>query len=645
MEAGKAFWIWYPGDMELYYGMKQNFSRVERGFGWPAFWKSEGFRNRIVLSKTYHLEKETSFEVLSDSIGFVLVVCNETGKEEKYPFNRKIFCQAGEVTIRIHLAKIESFPCAYVKGEIICSDGSWGADDYAKSLPYAGYSRYFINEDQNPAIWRYDEKEYRPVKTDETGDGVLFEFETELTAEVEVTYKKEGTVPQVFCGESAEEALDLQHCYYSWFPDPVTGKCPCCAVRFVYIPGFRKDEINVTAHHRYVDIPVRADFHSNDKLIERIWQVSCHTFRLCSGIFYIDGVKRDKWIWSGDAFQSILIGRYLFADPDINRRTLRALRGNDPVTGHINTIADYSFFWILGVWEHYLSYGDLDFIRSIYPQMESLMEFCLSQTDDQGLFVGREGDWIYIDWADIDKDGPVCAEQFLFAKCLLVMAQICMILQTDPLLYQKKGEELLCQVERLYWDEEKKGYISSFTSGNRQVTKHAGILAVVLELVSEERKKEILEHTLQNDTLPQITTPYFKFYELDALCKMGQYGIVLEKIKEYWGGMLSRGAVTFWEEYDPDIPESEQYDMYGDRFGKSLCHAWGASPIYLIGKYFIGVEIKDPAEGTYEVHPQLESLGEVQAVIPVKDRQIMVTGNKDMCKIEESKWKGCCLDD
>ena len=52
MEAGKAFWIWYPGDMELYYGMKQNFSRVERGFGWPAFWKSEGFRNRIVLSKT-----------------------------------------------------------------------------------------------------------------------------------------------------------------------------------------------------------------------------------------------------------------------------------------------------------------------------------------------------------------------------------------------------------------------------------------------------------------------------------------------------------------------------------------------------------------------------------------------------------------
>ena len=46
---GQSYWIWYPGDMELYYGMKQNFSRVERGFGWPAFWKSEGFRNRVAL--------------------------------------------------------------------------------------------------------------------------------------------------------------------------------------------------------------------------------------------------------------------------------------------------------------------------------------------------------------------------------------------------------------------------------------------------------------------------------------------------------------------------------------------------------------------------------------------------------------------
>ena len=79
----KSYWIWYPGDFELYHGMKQNFSRVERGFGWPAFWKSEGFRNRVAFRRTYHLEEETSFTVYSNAIGHVLA------GENQYPFGKK----------------------------------------------------------------------------------------------------------------------------------------------------------------------------------------------------------------------------------------------------------------------------------------------------------------------------------------------------------------------------------------------------------------------------------------------------------------------------------------------------------------------------------------------------------------------------
>lgn len=43
------------------------------------------------------------------------------------------------------------------------------------------------------------------------------------------------------------------------------------------------------------------------------------------------------------------------------------------------------------------------------------------------------------------------------------------------------------------------------------------------------------------------------------------------------------------------MPQEQQYDMYGDRFGKSLCHAWGASPVYLLARYFVGLEITDAA--------------------------------------------------
>lgn len=113
---GQSFWIWYPGDMELYYAMKQNFSRVERGFGWPAFWKSEGFRHRVVFRRTYQLREETSFCVYSNSVGFVLA------GEKKYPFGVQVTCPPGDTAISVHAGCIEEFPSVYVAGDIIRSD-------------------------------------------------------------------------------------------------------------------------------------------------------------------------------------------------------------------------------------------------------------------------------------------------------------------------------------------------------------------------------------------------------------------------------------------------------------------------------------------------------------------------------------------
>ena len=633
-------WMWYPGDFELYHGMKQNFSRVERGFGWPAFWKSEGFRNRIVFRRTYELSQETSFCTFSSAIGYVLVQELSLDREKKYPLGTKISCGPGTVRISIHLAKIEAFPSVYVKGELIYSDKRWSVEDYSNPAQSAGWSKYFTQENQDPSCWDYSEKVYEPIKTEEVDGGVFYELETELTAVLEITYCEGYRPLRVYCGESREEALDLEHCYYSWGPDEKDGRCPRCAVRFAYIPHCRKEEIRLRAIHQYVDIPVRAEFQGDDELLNRIWKVAEHTFSLCSGIFFIDGLKRDKWIWSGDAYQNILTNQYLMADPDINRRTLLALRGNDPMTTHINTIIDYSLFWILGVGEHYQAYGDQEFLEQIYPKMCSLMEFCAGQVDEHGFFTGRDGDWVYIDWADMDKTGALCAEQMLFAKCWDVMAAVSRAIGADGRKYEEKYRELLGKINEFYWDEEKGAYIDSFVSGRRCVTRHANIFAIIYDLAEESKKERIVKTVLLNDNVPQITTPYFKFYEMDALCKMGHLTEVLQKVKEYWGGMLERGAVTFWEEYDPNVSEEEQYDMYGDKFGKSLCHAWSASPIYLLAKYFVGLRITDPVTGTYEVKPHLEDFESLKCTLPVRDKQVRIVWNKkDGLTVTEEEYR------
>ena len=88
----------------------------------------------------------------------------------------------------------------------------------------------------------------------------------------------------------------------------------------------------------------------------------------------------------------------------------------------------------------------------------------------------------------------------------------------------------------------------------------------------------------------------------------------MERLRTYWGGMLERGAVTFWEEFDPAITGPEQYDMYGDKFGKSLCHAWSASPIYLLSKYFVG--LRQSGAG-FILAPQLKYFSSLDCTLPI----------------------------
>ena len=84
----------------------------------------------------------------------------------------------------------------------------------------------------------------------------------------------------------------------------------------------------------------RGSFRCNDEELNRIWEVGAYTMHLTTREFFIDGIKRDRWVWSGDAIQSYLMNYYLFFDSETVKRTIWLLRGKDPVTSHTNTIMD-----------------------------------------------------------------------------------------------------------------------------------------------------------------------------------------------------------------------------------------------------------------------------------------------------------------
>ena len=129
---------------------------------------------------------------------------------------------------------------------------------------------------------------------------------------------------------------------------------------------------------------------------------------------------------------------------------------------------------------------------------------------------------------------------------------------------------------------------------------------------------------LLNDDVYAITTPYMKFYELMALCEAGRFTQTEEYMKSYWGGMLELGATSFWEQYDPKKTGTEHYEMYSLKYGVSLCHAWGAGPLLLLGKYYLGVRPTAPGYQKFVVEPHLIGGNKISGQVPTPSGVISV---------------------
>ena len=684
-------WIWYPGDFEIYYGMQQNFRREERGLGWPAFWKMDDWRKNLRFFRKYKVAKSETFTVYGKGVGHVQV------DGQKILIGKEITIPAGEHLIEVFIGNMMGLPCIYVESNtengIIHSDATWGVDDFLEAVP-VGTSSLYTQKEQDPNKLKYEEICVQPGAVMEKEGGTLIDFGRMVDGRPVISFKDEQDRDRrtftIFYGESEDEALDPVYCYYKEENATANKELRKRAFRFIYLPEIRPEEITVYAVHQRVPLKVRASFHCDDAMVNRIWEVSEETYKLCSGLFFIDGIKRDRWVWSGDAYQSMMLNPYLYFDREIDKRTSRALRGSTEIRQHINTIVDYTMLWLISIQNEYMMDGDIAYVREMYPKMEAVMNLLFTQTDEHGFVRGRDRDWIYIDWADIDKDGCISAEQVLLWKCCKVMAYCASLLaerntteigsesKSEPgqniavlrtltsdtsdihkapalgpdgrplpadhvvpfdaplpkekrallkeraAFFETRAEFLRQMILDYYWDEEKGALIDSFTSGRRNVTRHANIFAVLFDFADEEQREQIRRNVFYNENVPQITTPYFKFFELDALGKLGDLDAIWETLHSYWGGMIERGAVTFWELFDPAQKGREQYGMYGDPFGKSLCHAWGASPIYLLGKYFLGVRPTSPGYETYEVKPAVQYFDKLDCIIPVGEKSVHI---------------------
>ena len=634
-------WIWYPGDWEIWLGNRFNNRRTERGAMFPPFWKQDSHWATVEFSTVVNLKKAETITIAAEGrYNFMLDGKLRFGEPQQFEI------PAGEHKINIKVWNQATPPTLFVEGETIQTDSSWLATYEDKiwidengvahgSGIYVPAGCWNFNSiEQKPSEWQLARKRIKAVDIKKGNDGsLLVDFGKESMGYLVLEdIQGEGLV-EIYYGESREEALDKEHCETldkfevsgSRFQVPVSK-----AFRFVYIEtDVTIGKIAMDYEYLPFDDKKSGSFRCNDEELNRIWEVGAYTMDLTTREFFMDGIKRDRWTWSGDAIQSYLMNYYLRFDLDCVKRTIRQLRGKDPVTAHVNTIMDYTFYWFKSILDYYQYSGDVAFVKEIFPRMVTLMNYCMIRTNTDGLMEGQPDDWIFVDWVDfpMHKRGTLCFEQILFVEALRAMAVCCTICEDeDDGYYQMEAERTLKKVKELFWSEQHHAFLHAIEDGqmNPQITKFPNMFAILYDLVSEEEKQQMMQSVILNKDIPAITTPYMRFYELAALCEMGLQKEVLPEIKAYWGGMLREGATSFWEKYNPEETGCQHLAMYGRPYGKSLCHAWGASPVYLMGKYYLGVKPTKPGYAEYEVRPVLGGLEWMEGEVPTPFGKIHV---------------------
>ncbi len=611
-------WIWKYGDFEKYHGTLQLLSREERGKRVPSFYEIPYYSHAVRFRKTVVLDKAEEIRLVSEGDACLMVDGVRQNGQNPYPLT------PGTHKLTVTVGNAKGMCALKILGDTVFTDESWIADSLDGMTAKAGSSPLCGDSDITPGNYAFPQKEVFPTEDTISNGERILDFGKEVFVSLRLRQLSPDKKITLFYGESRGEIYSDRCVITDTTQGTETITFPPRACRFVRFCG--AIDFDVCAYYPYLPLQDISEFRSNTELT-KIYNISKYTLELCSQMFFLDGIKRDKWPWNGDVYITARMNYYSFADSDIVRRTLILLRGNPAVVTPPNMILEYSFYWFLTMKEYWLYTGDAEFVLRNYESAKQLMDYYIKNTDKDGFVPHIPGTWLFIDWHDINKNGAVCAVQMLFGAALQCMAEFAELCNRpeEKHFYEDKFADISAKIRRLFFDEAIGGYVSSVVDGKRtpEIRRHQNYLAILFGYADERQTEIILKRVLFQESVPKITTPFFKFFEYEVLCRCGYIEQAFDAMRAYFGGMIRLGATTMWEEFDDSIRGEAQYAMYDEPYDKSLCHAWGAGPLYFIGKYLAGVSPTAPGYRTFRVSPCL-TLGDFSTTIPVPGGKVSV---------------------
>lgn len=312
MAQSKATWIWYPGDFEVWLGNKMQSRRTERGTFLPPFWKFDSHYVLIDFHKDFDLKEGEVADLFVEGQYNVKI----DGKAV-FGYPTQLTIPAGKHRISMKVYSQDKVPAIFVKGKMVVSDSTWlvtyedkeWIDQSGKASDQSGTTWL------KAAQWNFDSPAAAPSrfalptlpvsakKVEKQGNSLLLDFGKETFGFVKLHGLKGKGELGIYYGESKEEALSLDSgetldrlkLDFNTKTDTITTLTK--AFRYVNVqlaPGMTMDSVSML--YEYAAVADKGNFHCSDEEINKIYDVAKYTFHLNTREFFIDGIKRDRWI-------------------------------------------------------------------------------------------------------------------------------------------------------------------------------------------------------------------------------------------------------------------------------------------------------------------------------------------------------------
>lgn len=380
----------------------------------------------------------------------------------------------------------------------------------------------------------------------------------------------------------------------------------------------------------------RGSFRSSDPLLNAIWAVGAYTVQLSTADTFMDCPWREKGQWID--MVTPVVSYYAFGDRAILARFLRSTSFSQDADGRMyfpypSTVAfempDQTMWWGMLLWSYYLHTGDASLLEELYPVLAKAEAWFKSKKSARGLldvnwsFTGSRLLWPWIDhghrWPNNlpgFKLGELAALDCFHYKFLNDAAAIARATNRTPdaARYEADAVQLKNAINAAYWDSAQDLY---WDDPARTIkSPYASALAVLYGIAPAERAGAILDQLLDANYLMGAASPHFYSFVLEAFSRAGLHERALDAIRIRWGGLLGRGATTFWERWFVNVDLFGQPWPAGENHNISLTHGYSAGPTAYLSNTVLGIRPLAPGFTRFAVAPQLSGLEWAEGSVP-----------------------------